>query len=109
MNQALHQSLRVTEHVRMARDTYRIRLHGPDLAASIRPGQFVMLRVADTTDPLLGRPFALYDTILDDSGEPIGVDIVYLVVGKMTGRLVGLRAGESLDVWGPLGNGFATF
>ena len=37
----------------------------PELAAAIRPGQFVMLRLPGTTDPLLGRPFALYDTVLD--------------------------------------------
>jgi dihydroorotate dehydrogenase electron transfer subunit len=32
---------------------------------------------------------------------------VYLVVGKMTGRLAELRPGRRLDLWGPLGNGFA--
>ena len=105
MSGPMHQSLRVREHVRLARDTYRIRLHGPELAAAIRPGQFVMLRLPRTTDPLLGRPFALYDTVLED-GRPVAVDVVYLVVGKMTGRLVEVRPGESLEVWGPLGNGF---
>jgi dihydroorotate dehydrogenase electron transfer subunit len=106
MSGPMHQSLRVREHVRLARDTYRIRLHGPELAAAIRPGQFVMLRLPRTTDPLLGRPFALYDTVLED-GRPVAVDVVYLVVGKMTGRLVEVRPGESLEVWGPLGNDFA--
>ena len=101
----MHQSLRVLEHVRLARDTYRIRLHGPELAAAIRPGQFVMLRLPRTTDPLLGRPFALYDTVLEH-GRPVAVDVVYLVVGKMTGRLVEVRPGDRLEVWGPLGNGF---
>lgn len=90
----------------LARDTYLIRLHAPDLAAAIRPGQFVMLRPPRGTDPLLGRPFALYDTVLDERGRPVGIDIVYLVVGKMTGLLAGLAAGAALDVWGPLGNGF---
>ena len=52
----------VVENVRLARKTYRIRLHCPELARLIRPGQFVMLRLPGRTDPLLGRPFALYDT-----------------------------------------------
>ena len=39
-------------------------------------------------------------------GRPVAVDVVYLVVGKMTGRLVEVQPGESLEVWGPLGNGF---
>jgi dihydroorotate dehydrogenase electron transfer subunit len=99
----------VVENVRLARDTYRVRLHVPELARRIRPGQFVMLRLPGSADPLLGRPFALYDTVLDSSGQPVAVDIVYLVVGKLTGKLAKLNAGDILDVWGPLGNGFASY
>jgi len=97
----------VVENTRIARDTYRIRLDCPDVAAAIRPGQFLMLRLSGVNDPLLGRPFALYDTVLDSAGRPTAVDVVYLVVGKMTGRLAVLRPGDRLDVWGPLGNGFS--
>jgi dihydroorotate dehydrogenase electron transfer subunit len=96
----------VIENVRLAHNTYRIRLHFPGLARLIRPGQFLMLRLPGRSDPLLGRPFALYDTVLDDGGHPIGVDVVYLVVGKMTGLLAEVGASERLEVWGPLGNGF---
>jgi dihydroorotate dehydrogenase electron transfer subunit len=105
MTTLLHARLEVLENVPLARHTYRIRLHGPDLAAAIRPGQFLMLRLPDLTDPLLGRPFALYDTVLE-AGRPVALDVVYLVVGKMTARLVELRAGSHLEAWGPLGNGF---
>ena len=96
----------VIENVALAERTHRIRLHCPEIAAAIRPGQFVMLRLRGTSDPLLGRPFALYDTVLDESGKPIGIDVVYLVVGKMTGMMTEVQAGESIEVWGPLGNGF---
>jgi len=96
----------VVENVRLARDTFRIRLECPALAAAIRPGQFLMLRLPSGNDPLLGRPFALYDTVLDRDDLPIGIDIVYLVVGKLTGLLSSLRTGDALSVWGPLGNGF---
>src|SRR5690606_7584070 len=101
-----HRTARVAEHVRLADRTYRVRLDCPDVAAAIRPGQFVMLRLPNTSDPLLGRPFALYDTVLDASGRPVGFDVVYLVVGKMTGRLTGVGPGDPLDVWGPLGRPF---
>jgi len=101
-----HRIARVTEHVPLAERTFRVRLDCPDIAAAIRPGQFVMLRLPNTTDPLLGRPFALYDTVLDAAGKPIGLDVVYLVVGKMTGRLAGVAMGDSLQVWGPLGQPF---
>src|ERR1700738_3979532 len=95
-------SARVTENVLLARDTYRIRLHCPNLAGMIRPGQFVMVRVPNRTDPLLGRPLALYDTVLDSSGNPVGIDVVYLVVGKVTGLLSRLHSGDRVNIWGPL-------
>lgn len=101
-----HRTARVLEHVKLAERTFRVRLECPDIAASIRPGQFVMLRLPNTTDPLLGRPFALYDTVLDASGKPVAIDVVYLVVGKMTGRLAEVSEGEALQVWGPLGKPF---
>jgi dihydroorotate dehydrogenase electron transfer subunit len=102
----LQRTARTVENVPLAERTYRIRLECPEVAAAIRPGQFVMLRLPGTNDPLLGRPFALYDTVLDPSGTPTGLDIVYLVVGKMTGLLTQVQAGEPVEVWGPLGNGF---
>src|SRR5438270_10553020 len=106
MNGLFHGTAAVTLNRPLARQTYNLRLHAPELARAIRPGQFVMLRLPGTTDPLLGRPFALYDTVLDERGEPNGIDIVHLVVGKMTGLLAGLRPGDRVEVWGPLGNGF---
>jgi dihydroorotate dehydrogenase electron transfer subunit len=97
----------VVENVRLARDTFRVRFACPQLAQAIVPGQFVMLRLADLNDPLLGRPLALYDTWLADDGVPAGIDVVYLVVGKLTRRLAEFLTGQSLEVWGPLGNGFS--
>lgn len=97
----------VVENVRLARDTYRVRFACPEMARSIVPGQFLMMRLAGCGDPLLGRPLALYDTVLGSDGQPQGIDVVYLVLGRMTRRLAELRAGQDLEVWGPLGNGFA--
>jgi dihydroorotate dehydrogenase electron transfer subunit len=96
----------ITENVRLARDTYRVRFECPEIARRIVPGQFLMVRLADVNDPLLGRPLALYDVVLDAAGEPAGIDVVYLVLGKMTSLLEECGAGAELDVWGPLGNGF---
>jgi dihydroorotate dehydrogenase electron transfer subunit len=109
MTPLVHAAVPVRENVLLARQTYRIRLHCPDLARAIRPGQFLMLRLPGHTDPLLGRPFALYDTVLDDHGQPVAVDVVYLVVGKLTGLLAAVQPGEHVEVWGPLGNGFPEF
>ena len=105
-DRALQCRVPIVENIRIAKDTYRLRVHCPEIAARIVPGQFVMVRIADCDDPLLGRPLALYDTVLDESDNAVGIDIVYLVLGKMTSRLVGLSTGALLEIWGPLGNGF---
>lgn len=65
-----------------------------------------MLRWPGTSDPLLGRPFALLDTVLNAAGDAEAIDIGYLVIGKLTRLLATLRPGDTLEAWGPLGNGF---
>lgn len=95
----------VVEQAALAEHTYRMRLRCPSLARRIVPGQFFMLRIPGN-DPLLGRPFALYDVFDDDGGKPGGIDFVYHTIGKATGLLSTFRGGESVEIWGPLGNGF---
>lgn len=98
---AVQQTVEIVENVPLARETYRVRFRSPQIASRILPGQFLMLRLADLNDPLIGRPLAMYDVV----GEC--VDVVYLVKGKLTSRLHQFHPGQRLDVWGPLGNGFA--
>lgn len=90
----------VSGQVCIARDTYRLRFECPQIATTIRVGQFIMLRVHGLQDPLIGRAFALYDT------DGHHVDIVYHASGKMTRSMARLAAGDQVEVWGPLGNGF---
>ena len=105
---ASHRLVPVLDNIAIARDTFRLRLGDPAMARAIKPGQFVMIRPGPegATDPLLGRPLALYEVVRDPSGTPIAFDIVYLVVGRGTSALSQRRPGERLAVWGPLGNGF---
>lgn len=101
-----HRSVAVIENVSIARDTYRVRLDDPATARRILPGQFLMIRPGEGSDPLLGRPFALYDVARDPAGSPVAVDVVYQVVGRGTAALARRRTGDFLNIWGPLGNGF---
>jgi dihydroorotate dehydrogenase electron transfer subunit len=103
---ARQQLAEVVEHEDMAKNTRRIRLCCPSIARQIVPGQFVMIKIPGRTDPLLGRPFALYDIYTNSSGEPQGIEFGYVVVGKMTSVLETLVPGGQIEVWGPLGNGF---
>jgi dihydroorotate dehydrogenase electron transfer subunit len=105
-DRALCETVEIVENVRLAQDTYRLRFRSPAMARHAVPGQFFMLRLHGLNDPLIGRPLALYDTILSHDGEPEAIDVVYLVKGKLTKSLQHLVPGQKIDVWGPLGNGF---
>ncbi len=97
----------IVDRVRlMANDTWAVRLRQPELAALITPGQFFMIRPASGSDPLLGRPFALYDTYYDEHGNPVGIEFGFVVVGKLTSLMRDWKAGDTVELWGPLGNGF---
>lgn len=67
------------------------------------PGQFIAVRAgaAGSCDPLLRRPFSLYRRL--PNGD---YGIVYRVIGRGTAALSLLQPGATVDVVGPLGNGF---
>ena len=77
-----------------------LRFISPQIAASIKPGQFLNIKVGDGCDPLLRRPFSVYRTDGDD------VEIVYSVIGRGTAVLAQKKEGDDLDVLGPLGKPF---
>ncbi len=105
MPHALQAIVPVVEQIPMAKDTYRMRLYCPEIAARIVPGQFFMIRAAGRNDPLLGRPFALYD-VYEENGQIAGLDFGYLAVGKLTNLMTLWKPGDPVEIWGPLGNGF---
>jgi len=85
---------------RLTENTWRLAIRTAEVLPAVSAGQFAMLRLPNRTDPLLGRPFALYRV------ESHYVEIVYLSVGKMTWRLAEVKPEETLELWMPLGNGF---
>ncbi len=90
---------------------FRMRLTAPQEFAQAKPGQFVMVRVRDAVDPLLRRPFGIFDLGTFESEYPgawpqIYFEILYRVVGKGTAMLSTLHHGDHLDILGPLGTGF---
>ena len=64
------------------------------------PGQFFTIRVADTTAPLLRRPFAFSG--FDDGSA----SFIYQKRGLSTEILAGKEAGDSIDIIAPIGNCF---
>lgn len=92
----------IVDHEQVARQTYRLRLKAPQIAARANAGQFTMLRVGVGFDPLLRRPFSFH-RISPQEGM---IDILYRVVGRGTWQLTQCRVGTAVNLIGPLGNAF---
>lgn len=90
---------------------WRMRMTAPPELASARAGQFLMVRVNGALDPLLRRPFGIFDvgtyTPAHSGAQPQPyLEMLYRVVGKGTAMLAELHETDLLDVLGPLGTGF---
>ena len=72
-------------------------LEAPEVALRVGPGQFLNVKVSAGLDPLLRRPISVCDV------DRNRVRLVFRVVGRGTALLGRARAGDELDVLGPLG------
>lgn len=99
---AVLEAVTVVSNERVAQGVGLIVLEAPHIAASIRPGQFVHLRVSRDSAEILRRPFSVHRV----SGSRI--EILYQVLGAGTLRLSSRVPGDSvMDAVGPLGHGWA--
>jgi dihydroorotate dehydrogenase electron transfer subunit len=74
--------------------------------ADASPGQFVMVRIPGVMDPILSRPFSIHDVVFEND-RVASMAILFKIVGKGTLKLARIQQGDSLEVLGPLGKGFA--
>ena len=91
----------VSDQREVAEESFVLSLEAPQIARDIQPGQFIQIRCAHKDDPLLPRPFSIYRV----RGKRF-LDILYEVVGSGTKLLAEAKKGESLNIFGPLGNPF---
>jgi len=101
----------ILSNIEVSPSYFRIRMTAPSSITESHPGQFVMVKVIQATDPLLRRPFGVFDlgsfeTEFTDCGRQSFIEILYKVVGKGTEMLSTLHQGDHLDILGPLGKGF---
>lgn len=95
------QQSRILANQPLTADVFRLTAHAPEIAAAAVPGQFVMVRAAESLDPLLRRPFSIHSRGADGS-----LSLLFKVVGKGTALLAKAKPGTALDLLGPFGRGF---
>jgi len=81
-------------------------LAAPAIAALARPGQFVMVKAGRHHDPLLRRPFSLFEIVRTAHGAPTGFSLLNKRIGPSTSLLYRASPGDTIDVLGPLGTAF---
>jgi dihydroorotate dehydrogenase electron transfer subunit len=93
----------VIANARLSRDYSVLSLAAPEVGRQTKPGQFVMVKPAGVTDPLLRRPFSVFEVLRNGHGEITGVSILNKRAGRSTRNLYELEEGDVVSCLGPLG------
>ena len=90
-------------------DAYNVvALAAPEIAVRCQPGQFVMVKRGLGSEPLLRRPFSVFEILRNDRHTVTGLSLLNKRVGTVTRELFALQAGERFRCLGPLGRPFST-
>jgi dihydroorotate dehydrogenase electron transfer subunit len=93
----------VIANAQLSRDYSVLSLAAPEVGKRTQPGQFVMVKPAGVTDPLLRRPFSVFEVLRSEAGDVTGVSIFNKRAGRSTKKLYDLRPGDVVSCLGPLG------
>ena len=93
------EKVKILSNKALTEDIYDLKFESAKIAQEAVPGQFVNIYLNDAS-LMLPRPISICEV----SGDTVRV--VYRIVGKGTGMLSRLEAGDTIDVTGPVGNGY---
>jgi dihydroorotate dehydrogenase electron transfer subunit len=96
---------RVIRNTRLSPDYNVIELAAPEIADATAPGQFVMVKPGRCGDPLLRRPFSVFE-IMRDRDRVTGITLLSKRVGITTTMLFDAVEGDTVSCLGPLGKPF---
>ena len=92
---------KIISQTKLADGIYDMRLQAEEIAACAKPGQFISVYVNDKSK-ILPRPISICG--IDAEGGSLR--IVYRIAGEGTKQMAGYKAGDTVKILGPLGNGF---
>ncbi len=94
--------LQVKNNIQVGPNIYKMVLKS-DKKIKVEPGQFVHMKVSKIGyDPLLRRPFSIYDF----NEKENFIAIIYKICGKGTKLMTKFKKNDEIDVLTSLGNGF---
>ena len=99
MSDNYRENVSIVSQEKLASDVFSMWIQTKDIAKNARAGQFISVYSKDGSR-LLPRPISICEV------EGDRLRIVYRTVGKGTKEFSGYGAEDTLDVMGPLGNGY---
>jgi dihydroorotate dehydrogenase electron transfer subunit len=96
----------VISNERLSDDYSILALEAPEIAGLAQPGQFVMVKPSRGMDPLLRRPFSIFEILRDADGTPTGISLLNKQIGVGTKLLYEVESGARIACLGPLGRPF---
>jgi dihydroorotate dehydrogenase electron transfer subunit len=96
----------VLANTRLSDDYSVLSLAAPEIASLARPGQFVMVKPSHGNDPLLRRPFSIFENLRGPDGALTGISLLNKRVGAGTRLLYDAEPGSRVACLGPLGRPF---
>jgi dihydroorotate dehydrogenase electron transfer subunit len=97
----------VIANTRLSGDYNVLALAAPAIAVVAAPGQFVMVKAGHGHDPLLRRPFSVFEVLRDSEGVATGISLLNKRIGVATGLLYDAQPGQRIACLGPLGRSFS--
>ena len=98
---------RIAANHRLSNAYNILEIEAPAIARQTRPGQFVMVKRALGREPLLRRPFSVFEILRDAQGAVTGFSLLSKQVGAVTRELFEVEPGERIRCLGPLGAPFS--
>lgn len=94
--------LKVLSNVKVSERYWHMIVDAKGITEEIEPGQFFNIKCAEESFPFLRRPFSIYRI----NKEEETIEFLYLVKGLGTIKMTEIKMGETIDIFGPLGEGF---
>ena len=85
--------------VQIKEDLFKYTLQTENIAKNAKPGNFIEMKVADTSTVFLRRPISIFN--IDGNN----IEVIFQVKGKGTKCLSEKQVGDEIDILGPLGLG----
>ena len=95
------ETVTLLENRKVNAEYYKLSFRAQHLSRSVRPGQFLQVKIGSGFDPFLRRPFSYYRV------EGDRVEILYEILGRGTGFLAEAKKGDRFRAMGPLGRPFS--